>query len=152
MDEASRFHHATVVGLCPENCTSERLVELVGSWTTFMGYPARWHVDSEDCFKGDAFIKLCSDHDIEVAMCAGQARWQNGMVERHIGVFKRIIVRLIAEEGTCSPKMPPMAAHVAGLQKLVLETAQHKNAFGRYGGSSPFTVGDRQAKSHHGYR
>ena len=88
VDEASRFHHATVVGVCPEHCTSERLVELIGQWTTFMNYPARWHVDSEGCFKGDAFIALCSKHNIKIAVCAGQAHWQNGMVERHIDVFK----------------------------------------------------------------
>ena len=145
VDEASRFHHATVVGPCPGNCTSERLVELVGQWTTLMGYPARWHVDSEGCFKGDAFIAFCSQHEIEIAMCAGQAHWQNGMVERHIGVFKNIIDRLIAEETTDLPNDAPTAAHVAGLQKLVLETAQNKNAFGRYGGSSPsqWTTGRR---------
>ena len=100
VDEASRFHHAIVVCVSPENCTSERLVEQIGQWTAFMNYPARWHVDSEGCFKGDAFLAFCSDHNIEIAMCAGQAHWQNGMVERHIGVFKNIIDKLIAEEAT----------------------------------------------------
>ena len=44
-------------------------------------------------------------HDIEIAMCAGQAHWQNGMVERHIGVFKNIIDRLITEDITSFPTM-----------------------------------------------
>ena len=69
-------------------------------------------------------------------MAVGEAHWQNGMVERHIGVFKNSIDRLIAEDTTSFPDDASVAAHVAGLQKLILETAQNKDSFGRYGGSS----------------
>merc|ERR1712051_41688 len=70
-------------------------------------------------------------------MCDGQSHWQTGMVERHIGVFKKMIDHLIIEDTTSFPEDAEVDAHVAALQKLVLETAQNKNAFGRYGGSSP---------------
>eukprot|EP00974_Lingulodinium_polyedra_P130395 11213660-Lingulodinium_polyedra.AAC.1 len=39
--EASRFHHATATA----NCSSAQLMDLVPRWTTFVGYPQRWHAD-----------------------------------------------------------------------------------------------------------
>ena len=56
--EASRFHHAVVAGRADDgNCTSEHLVDLLINWTTFLGVPAKWHVDGEGCFTGEPFLR-----------------------------------------------------------------------------------------------
>ena len=56
--EASRFHYAHLVGESADgNCSSRQLCQLVPRWTNSMGYPQRFHVDSEGCFKGDEFLQ-----------------------------------------------------------------------------------------------
>jgi hypothetical protein len=134
--EASRFHYAHIVAKSADgNCSSQQLCQLLSKWTAFMGYPSRLHVDSEGCFKGDEFLQYCSDHSIQISMCAGQAHWQNGIVERHIGVFKSTLDKLLLEKGE-SPQEHD-GGELEVLQVLVNETTQIKNDFGRYGGSSP---------------
>ena len=63
-----------------------------------MGYPSRWHVDAEGCFQGDEFQQYCSNNSIEISMCAGQAHWQNGIVERNIGIFKTTLDKLLLDK------------------------------------------------------
>ena len=46
--EASRFHYSCVFQL-DGNLSSSQLVEVLPQWTTFLGYPSRWHVDAEGC-------------------------------------------------------------------------------------------------------
>eukprot|EP00974_Lingulodinium_polyedra_P062086 5994695-Lingulodinium_polyedra.AAC.1 len=59
------------------NCSSAQLVDLLPKWTTFLGYPKRWHADQEGCFQGDSFMAWCNTHHINIAMVAGEAHWQN---------------------------------------------------------------------------
>ena len=69
-------------------------------------------------------------------MCAGEAHWQNGVVERHIGTFKRIFDKLLMDwnhEDTAQVEVPDDES----IQRLVTELCQVKNDFGKYGGSSP---------------
>ena len=99
-----------------------------------MGYPARAHVDYEGCSKGHEFLKYCSDHSIQISMCAGEAHWQNGIVERHIGVFNTILDRLLLEK---EAEIDSGSAYVNILDNLASECTQIKNDCGRYGGSSP---------------
>ena len=99
VDEASRFHFATLVACKSDkkhlSLSSAELVKHLHKWTQFMGYPRRWHVDTEGCFKGSDFLDYCSKHGCEISMAAGQAHWQNGIVERHIGTFKIVFDKLL---------------------------------------------------------
>ena len=100
-----------------------------------MGYPPRFHVDSEGCFKGDDFLQYCSDHSIQISMCAGRAHWQHGVVERHVGVFKGTLDKLLLDRAKEFPE--DQAPSEDEIQALISETTQIKNDFGWYGGSSP---------------
>ena len=134
--ESSRFHYAHLVGESADgNCGSRQVCQLLPIWANFMGYPQRFHVDSKGCFTGDEFLQYCSDHSIQISMCAGQAHWQNGVVERHIGVFKGTLDKLLLDPANEFPG--DQAPSEDEIQALISETTQIKNDFGRYGGSSP---------------
>ena len=103
-----------------------------------MGYPKRFHVASEGCFEGEAFLKFCSDKAIEISMCTGETHWQNGVAERHVGVLRTVLDKLLLEEEIQQIEGPmSFASEEDHFEKLISECCNHKNTFGRYGGSSP---------------
>ena len=60
-------------------------------------------------------------------MAAGEAHWQNGIVERHIGTFRELLKKLLLEdvfEGSTN-------------QSVVDQACEAKNRNGSYNGPSP---------------
>ena len=60
-------------------------------------------------------------------MAAGEAHWQNGIVERHIGTFRELLNKLLLED----------AFESATNQSVVDSVCEAKNRNGTYNGSSP---------------
>ena len=64
---------------------------------------------------------------IEVKMAAGEAHWQNGIVERHIGTFRELFKKLLLED----------VFEGSTYQNVVDRTCEAKNNNGSYNGTSP---------------
>ena len=57
-------------------------------------------------------------------MCPGQGHWQNGVVERHIGVFKGTFEKLLLERANEFPE--DQALSEDEIQALISETTHIK--------------------------
>ena len=60
-------------------------------------------------------------------MAAGEAHWQNGIVERHIGTFRELLSKLLLEDMFEGADYPSVVDHVT----------EAKNRNGTYNGTSP---------------
>ena len=60
-------------------------------------------------------------------MAVGEAHWQNGIVERHIGTFRELLKKLILED----------VFEGASNQSVVDQVCELKNRNGSYNGTSP---------------
>ena len=60
-------------------------------------------------------------------MAAGEAHWQNGIVERHIGTFRELLNKLMLED----------SFEGADNQTIVDSVCEAKNRNGTYNGTSP---------------
>ena len=60
-------------------------------------------------------------------MAAGEAHWQNGIVERHIGTFRELLNKLFLED----------VFEGATNQSIVDSVTEAKNRNGTYNGTSP---------------
>ena len=105
VDEASRYHTAKIIkeGKCNNyhelgNCHADELIEAIQEWARYMGNPHRFHVDEEGVFHSEKFKECCGVNAIEVKMAAGEAHWQNGVVERHIGTFRNLFDKLLLDD------------------------------------------------------
>ena len=93
IDEASRFHVALVLkeGEPSElgNLTAKDYIEVVRmNWFRLAMVPAVIRVDSDGASKSHEFQEWCAARDMEGQMAAGEAHWQIGIVETHIGLLK----------------------------------------------------------------
>ena len=105
IDEASKYHTAKNVreGRVRNysdlgNCDAQDLIAAIQEWSRYMSHPACFHVDEEGCFHSEQFKDYCGLKSIEVKMAAGEAHWQNGVVERHIGTFRELHKKLMMED------------------------------------------------------
>ena len=126
VDEASRFHFAKVALVGKGNVSSEALIPLFQEWVAFMQFPKRLKCDEEGCFHGEAWMDYLSKHNVQTTMAAGEAHFQNGVVERHIGTFRKTLKNLRNDLGD--------KAVADDFQHYVTETCIVKNQNGRYGG------------------
>ena len=101
VDEASKYHVAKILrqARCPTysdlcNCDAKELIAAISEWARYMSHPSCFHVDEEGCFS-DEFNEYCGVKSIDVKMAAGEAHWQNGIVERHIGTFCELLSKLM---------------------------------------------------------
>ena len=102
VDEASRFHVCVI--LKEGNFRSDKAIGNVNSkefinfiqqnWIRFFQSPKRMHVDAENLFNSEEILNYMTRHDIAVRQCAGEAHWQNGLVERHIKTITNTIQKL----------------------------------------------------------
>ena len=80
------------------NCDAQELIEAISEWARYMARPSCFHVDEEGCFHADGVKEYCGLKSIEIKMAAGEAHWQNGIVERHIGTFRELFSKLLLED------------------------------------------------------
>ena len=92
-----------------------------------MGTPKRIHVDSDGVFTSGKLADFCGRRAIRIVVCGGEAHWQLGVVERHIGTLKDSLAKLYLEDamGDLSP------------QELVDLALEAKNSNFSHGGFSP---------------
>ena len=134
IDEASKYHTANIIleGTVNNysdlgNCDASDLIEAIAEWARYMSHPSCFHVDEEGCFHSEQFKDYCGLKSIEVNMAAGEAHWQNGIVERHIGTFREMLNTLMLED----------VFEGAGNQTFVDNVCETKNRNGSYNGTSP---------------
>ena len=94
-----------------------------------MQFPKGLKCDEASCFHGESWMDYLSKHHVQTTMAAGEAHFQNGVVERHIGTFRNTLESLRNGLGDKA-----VADH---FQHYVTETCIVKNQNGRYGGYSP---------------
>ena len=105
IDEASEYHTANIIreGRVRNysdlgNCDAQDLIAAIQEWARYMSHPACFHVDEEGCFHSEHVKDYCGLKSIEVKMAAGEAHWQNGVVERHIGSFRKLLNKVRLED------------------------------------------------------
>ena len=105
IDEASKYHTAKIIreGKVQNyselgNCDAPDLIQAISEWSRYFAHPACFHVDEEGCFHSEQFKEYCGLKSVEVKMAAGEAHWQNGIVERHIGTFREMLSKLLLED------------------------------------------------------
>ena len=89
--------------------------------------PSCFHVDEEGCVHSEQFKEYCGLKSIEVNMAAGEAHWQNGIVERHIGTFRELLNKLLLED----------VFEGVDNQTVVDNVCDAKNRNGTYNGTYP---------------
>ena len=109
------------------NCDAPDLIKAISEWARYMQHPSCFHVDEEGCFHSEQFKDYCGLKAIEVKMAAGEAHWQNGIVERHIGTFRELLNKLLLED----------SFEGADNQTIVDSVCEAKNRNGTYNGTSP---------------
>ena len=85
------------------------------------------HCDDERVFSSDEFKAWCNQRSIQIRPCAGEAHWQNGIVERHIGTLKMIAKKLLLDDLYAG----------MGPENVLDAACNSKNVNGSYGGYSP---------------
>jgi hypothetical protein len=79
--------------------SSNALIPLFQEWVAFMQFPKRLKCDEEGCFQGESWMDYLSKHNVQTTMAAGEAHFQNGVVERHIGNFRKTLENLRNDVG-----------------------------------------------------
>ena len=103
---------------------------MLQEWFRYFQHPQKFHTDGEGVFDSEEFKEFCGSKHIESIMCAGQAHWQNGIVERHIGTFRELFKKLSLDDRLeCEDD-----------QSVVDRVCWSKNHNGRYGGIQPSTM------------
>ena len=78
-------------------CDAPDLTTAIVEWARYMSHPSCVHVGEEGCFHTEQFKEHDGLKAIEVKMASGEARWQNGIVERHIGTFLELLNKVLLE-------------------------------------------------------
>ena len=93
----------------------------------YLPAPKVIHCDDEGVFSSDEFKEWCNQRSIHIRPCAGEAHWQNGIVERHIGTLKQIVQRLFLDD--LYAELEP--------EYILYKACGSKNVNGSYGGYAP---------------
>ena len=88
------------------NADAEDVMEGLQDWLRWMASPKRIHVDADGIFTSGKLADFCSRRGIRVIVVGGEAHWQLGVVERHIGTLKDALAKLYLEycNGDLSPQ------------------------------------------------
>ena len=103
IDVVSKYHTAKIIrqGRCNNysdlgNCDAADIIVVIPEWARYFTHPDCFHVDEEGCLHSEQFNEYCGLKSIEVKMADGEAHWQNGIVERHIGTFREVLSKMAA--------------------------------------------------------
>lgn len=102
--------------------------EFLDKWVRWAGRPVEVTIDMERSFAGQEFATAMGEVGIAVSPIAGQAHWQHGKIERHNGIIKEMLQKVVAE------------GNVVGSDEMrwaCLETVGAKNSLIREHGFSP---------------
>ena len=133
IDEACRYQVARVMkrGFVKYselgNCSPKDLIEVLSEWLRYLPAPRLIHVDEEGVFNSDEFKDWLNLRSIPMKNCAGEAHWQNGIVERHIQTLKHMVKRMVLDDLYTD----------LDFEDILAIACSSKNHNGRYGGYSP---------------
>ena len=81
------------------NADADLLLEAFqNNWLRWMHSPKRIHVDAGGVFTAGKLAEFCARRHIRIIVCGGEAHWQLGIVERHIGTLKDSMAKLALED------------------------------------------------------
>merc|ERR1712069_23252 len=108
------------------NCDAQDLIKAISEWARYTRRPSCFHVDEEGCFHSEQFKDYCGLKAIAVKMSAGEAHWQNGIVERRIGTFRELLNKLMLEDSFEGADNQPIVDSVCEAKTAMkLTTAPH---------------------------
>merc|ERR1712197_281019 len=95
IDEATKYHTDQIIreGKVNNysdlgNCDAQDPIKAISEWARYMRHPSCFHVDEEGCFHSEQFKEYRGLNTVCKHMAAGEAHWQHGVVERHVGTFR----------------------------------------------------------------
>ena len=124
VDQASTYH---VLRLIPEKSSSTVATAFAEAWVTPFGSPHVIYVDQGKEFDG-CFSVLSEFLGSFVSVIPLESSWKNGITERHGGIAKQIVYKLIQQHSASTPQE---------VSRCLAETAQAKNSLARVHGYSP---------------
>ena len=74
---------------------------IMKAWISYFGKPKKFLADNGGEFNNEAYRDMCDLLEIEMLKTAAYSPWSNGLAERHNGVLKESIKKIIEETG-CS--------------------------------------------------
>ena len=84
--------------------------------------PKRVHTDAEGVFSSDKLAAFIKRRNTRVAICAGEAHWQQGIIERHIGTLRGMLDKMFLDHELSD----------LGIQEVVDLATEAKNNLGTY--------------------
>lgn len=116
------------VGLIQDHSPKSLLEVFRNNWMNTFGPPEELTIDQERGFIGPLFSDTLQEMGVKVTSIAGQAHWQHGQIERHIGILKDMMSRAVKHTQTSGPEQ---------MEIMCRECTQAKNSLIREHGFSP---------------
>ena len=125
LDRSTMYH---VVTLVPDHQPKTFTKVFFRDWAKWAGTPIEVSIDLERGFCSKEFAEALGEAGISVVPIAGQAHWQHGKIERHGGVLKEMLTKVLSQND---------ATEVEEVGWIANEITMAKNALGREHGFSP---------------
>ena len=100
---------------------------ILKTWISYFGHPQRFLADNGGEFANEEYREMCETFSIDVAKTAAESPWSNGLCERHNGVLKES-VKKVMEDTSCS------------LETAVSWAVSAKNTLHGHNGLSPNVI------------
>lgn len=101
LDRATMYHTIDIL----DNHSPEVLIRSFDNiWKNSFGAPKEVTIDQERGFIGPGFSEALMQDGTLVSSTAGQAHWQHGKIERHIGILKDMVGRVIKSSQASGPE------------------------------------------------
>ncbi len=101
LDAATMYH---TIGLIHDHSPKSLLEGFRNNWMNAFGPPEELSIDQERGFIGPQFSETLQEMCVKVTSIAGQAHWQHGKVERHIGILKDMMSRVVKHTQASGPE------------------------------------------------
>lgn len=101
LDSATMYQ---TVGLIQDHYPKSLLEVFRDNWMNTCGPPEELSIDQERGFIGPLFSDTLQEMGVKVNSIAGQAHWQHGRIERHIGILKDMMSRAVKHIQTSGPE------------------------------------------------
>ena len=134
--DATRFARAIKIHTIPKTQhknanTEEVLNALESGWIEIFGNPAEIRHDPEGSFVSSSMIEEMSARGIHMKPVAGEAHWQNGLVERAIQTIFATATRMMAELRITLPRAVALATAAHNHLEIVHGFSPSQWALGR---------------------
>ena len=94
LDRATMYHLVSRI----ENHSPDTFINVFfRDWVKWAGNPMEVTIDLESGLGGQAFATALGESGIQVVPIAGQAHWQHGKIERHGGVLKDMLRKVLIQ-------------------------------------------------------